>query len=379
MIENLSSGRFRERARQPTPLAKLSRGEMPELPTRAPTVSVIIPCFNYGHFLRDCVESVVHQRGVRVEVTIVDDASTDGSAEVAQELVGHYPQVQLIRNPRNIGHVKTFNRGWAVASGEFVVRLDADDMLTPDSLSRATALFDAHANVGLVYGNPLHFETPHPPSPRTTLDGWTIWSGSDWVAHRCRKAVNCITTPEAMIRADVMREVGGLRTELKFAQDMEMWLRVAAVSDVGHVDGPDQAFHRDHPASMSATVGSGLLTDLQERRRVFELLFDGPGGKLADAGRMQRAWRRALAIEALDSACRTYDRGRVVPQDVDDLVAFALSTYPDAGQLREFHALNHRKVVGNSLSQFVPSYFFSAVRRRLVLELAHRTWSRTGL
>ena len=111
------------------------RAPMPELaPGRRPQVSVIITCYNYGRFLPDAVNSALSQEHVEPEIIVVDDASTDDSANVAERLARNDPRVAVIRHDRNTGQVEAFNEGLAAASGEFIVRLDADDLLTPGSL-----------------------------------------------------------------------------------------------------------------------------------------------------------------------------------------------------------------------------------------------------
>jgi glycosyltransferase involved in cell wall biosynthesis len=116
------------------------------------TVSVIIPCYNYGRFLRQCTESVLSQEGVDVSVLIIDDASPDGSAEVADELGRRESRLQVIRHAENKGHIATYNEGLAWATGDYLLLLSADDYLTPGSLARAAAIMDARPGVGLVYG-----------------------------------------------------------------------------------------------------------------------------------------------------------------------------------------------------------------------------------
>ncbi|MEV6343179.1 glycosyltransferase family 2 protein [Actinoplanes sp. NPDC051851] len=346
---------------------------------RLATVSVIIPCYNYGHFLPDSVPSVLSQHGVEVEVVIVDDRSTDDSAEVAQRYADADPRVRLVRHEVNQGHVAAFNSGLAVATGEFIVRLDADDLLTPGSLVRAVALFDAHPSVGLVYGHPHHFTTDRPPAAQTEMRGWTVWSGRDWIAERCRRGINCITTPEAIVRGSVVERIGPLSPRLEFAQDMEYWLRVAAVSDVGRIDGADQALHRDHAASMSVTTGSGLMLDLRERRTVFDVLFDGPGGDLPDAAELHDLSRRTLAAEALQDASHAYDRGHTGEVDVDAFVDFALETFPQARTLPQWRALQRRRMVGARVAPLMPTFAASVVWRRAQREVRERRWVRAGI
>jgi glycosyltransferase involved in cell wall biosynthesis len=348
-------------------------------PSRVPRVSVIVPCYNYGHFLPESVPSALTQQGVDVEVIIVDDASTDDSAAVAEKFANLDPRVKVVRHDANTGHVVAFNDGLAVATGEFIARLDADDLLTTGSLARASALFDAFPSVGLVYGHPRHFHTSPAPVGRTAVRGWTVWSGRDWIAERCRLGVNCITTPEAIVRASVTELVGPLSTRLKFAQDMENWLRHAAASDVGRIDGPDQALHRDHPASMSMTTGSGWLLDLRERRTVFEVLFDGPGGRLTGADKLHDTARRALAAQALRLMTHSYDRGLTAGLDIDEYIDFALATYPAARSLPEWRALQRRRRAGPRASRVMPTFAANVVWQRVRREARYRRWVRAGV
>nr|MDT0658398.1 glycosyltransferase family A protein [Micromonospora sp. DSM 115978] len=346
---------------------------------RTPRVSVIIPCFNYGHFLPESVGSVLAQAGVEPEVVVVNDCSTDGTAEVLNRLARDESRVIAVHNRENHGPCVAYNDGLAVATGEFVVRLDADDLLTPGSLDRAVKLFDHFPEVGLVYGHPRHFHGDVPEVGRNEVEGWTVWSGEDWIAERCRRGVNCITTPEAVIRSAVYREIGPWDTRMRYACDMEIWMRAAAVSDVGRIDGAVQALHREHAASVSVNAGSGRRTDLLERRIAFDVLFEGPGGKLARAEELHRTARRALAVEALESACHAYDRGRTAVEPVDWYVEFALETYPQARQLPEWRGLQRRRRVGPRLAPLVPGFAASVVRRRLRNDARRRAWLRHGI
>ena len=111
-------------ARVPAPVPDMASG-------RHPKVSVIIPCYNYGRFLPEAVKSALSQERVETEVIIVDDASTDDSGAVAERFARSDPRVTVIRHERNAGHIVAFNDGYAMATGELLARLDADDLLTP--------------------------------------------------------------------------------------------------------------------------------------------------------------------------------------------------------------------------------------------------------
>jgi hypothetical protein len=353
------------------PVSDLAKG-------RVPRVSIVISCYNYGHFLPNSIGSALAQEGVEPEVIVVDDASTDDSASVAQHFADADPRVAVLRHRQNSGPMIAFNDGYAVATGEFIVRLDADDLLTPGSLARSVALFDAFPSVGLVYGHPRHFTTTTPPEPRVGPPrSWSIWSGVDWVAERCRRGCNVITTPEVIIRASVVKQIGLLSPKLRFAHDMEMWLRTAAVSDVGRVDGPDQALHRDHPASW--TAGEGHMRDIRERREVFATFFDGLGGQLPFSDELHETAKRILAAEALEEACRAYDRGRTRTVDVDGYIAFALETHAGARNLPEWRALERRRWVGPAAAPYTPIFFPRIIRRGLQYRFGYWRWTKTGL
>jgi glycosyltransferase involved in cell wall biosynthesis len=113
-----------------------------------PTVSVVIPCYNAARWLPDTVASVAAQRGVDCEVIVVDDGSTDGSAEVVRRLC---PDARLIRTP-NQGASATRNLGTSHVSGEFVQYLDADDQLAPDKLRAQLAALE-RSGADVAYGD----------------------------------------------------------------------------------------------------------------------------------------------------------------------------------------------------------------------------------
>jgi glycosyltransferase involved in cell wall biosynthesis len=153
------------------------------------TVSVFVPCYNYGRFLPDSVGSVLSQDGVDVEVLIIDDASTDDSSEVGASLAASDPRVSYVRHARNLGHIATYNEGIDWASGDYLALLSADDMLTPGALKRAAYLMDRHPAVGFVYGGVVKFHSsssaPSVRSPSVSRQ-WRVVDGHKWLhRHAC--------------------------------------------------------------------------------------------------------------------------------------------------------------------------------------------------
>jgi len=283
------------------------------------TVGVVIPCYNYARFLRQAVDSVLTQEEVRVDVVIVDDASTDDSLTVARALASQDSRVRVFANVTNEGAVATFNRGLAEVHGEFLVRLDADDLLTPGSLKRAVAVMQHIPSVGLVHGHPIHFAGTAHPRARETVDSWTVWRGQDWLAARCIDGTNTITSPEVVMRRSIVNVVGG-QNPLAHTHDMEMWLRVASASDVARINGADQAWHREHPGSLSTRAEEPLVI-LGEIRDAFDTLFSAVGSSIDNAEELHQLAHVAVATEAMDQAARIIDRGQT--SGAADLCAFA--------------------------------------------------------
>ncbi len=239
---------------------------------RCPLVSVVVPCYNYGHYLLDCVKSVLDQQDVRVDVLIIDDASPDGSAEVASRFAAQDNRVRTICHDTNKGHIATYNEGLAQARGDYAVLLSADDLMTPGCLSRATALMEAHPSVGLTYGFSVDLTDAELPPARTDATSWIIWQGHKWLAHRCKTGQNVLRSPEAVMRTSLLHQFGGYRADLPHSGDFEMWMRAATVSDIGFIGGADQAYYRIHSNNMHHT-SFDLYADVRERLRAFDHIF----------------------------------------------------------------------------------------------------------
>src|SRR3979490_235845 len=101
------------------------------------SVDVIVPCYRYGKFLRQCVESVLTQEGVAIRVMVIDDASPDDTAEIAESLLKEDSRVSYISHKSNKGHISTYNEGIDWVSADYMLILSADDYLLPGALARA--------------------------------------------------------------------------------------------------------------------------------------------------------------------------------------------------------------------------------------------------
>jgi glycosyltransferase involved in cell wall biosynthesis len=125
-----------------------------------PPVSVIIPCFNHGAFLIDCVDSIVKQDYKELEILIVDDGSTDPTTIRCIEEIGSTRGARAIHQPRNLGPSAARNRAINEASGRYILPVDADNVLLPGAVASLVAqLQSAGEHIGYIYPNCQFFGT----------------------------------------------------------------------------------------------------------------------------------------------------------------------------------------------------------------------------
>ncbi len=357
-------------------------------------VSVLITCYNYGRFLNQCVASVLAQEGVNVRIIIIDDASTDDSAQIATALAWQDPRVRFISLPKNIGMIAAVNLGLQYVGGDYFVKLDADDMLPVGSLQRSVDFLERYPDIGFVYGRPHHFSGDVPRCAGAGHRRWTVgafvewltirgcpkftvWRGRDWLDLRYRRAHNCIRQPEAVVRCSVLKLVGNYNPNLPHTSDLEMWLRLAAISDVGRINRWDQGYYRVHPDSMQHTVNSGLLTDLIGRREAFLSEALAGSTRSSRGENLEEIVRKELSIEAVAAACAAFDEHFARSAVIEKLVQFATATFPAIVTLPQWRELESRR--SKRRSRWSLTTLISSMIRHAQHELEYLRWMRTGV
>jgi hypothetical protein len=293
------------------------------------TVDVVIPCYKYARYLRECVQSVLSQSAVTVRVLVIDDASPDDTAQVGQALAASDSRVEFRRHAVNKGHIATYNEGIEWASADYMLILSADDYLLPGSLSRAVRLMDAHPEVGFVFGKAIEIDdhgTPPGPTSMTDEAQWRVLTGLEFID--LNGSGNIVPTPTAVVRAQLQKRVGGYRAELPHSGDMEMWLRLAAHASVGIV-GAFQAVYRRHRCNMSLAYyrTEGSLPDLQARKAALDFFFQTCGSVAPDTEQLRRRLFWALSCEAIGLASTALNEGKT--EVSERLTGFALQLCPD--------------------------------------------------
>ena len=262
------------------------------------TVSVVIPCFNQGHFLRFAIESVRRQNRPVVECIVVDDGSTDDTSAVAKRL-----GVTLI-GQRNLGLSAARNAGLLAARGEFVIFLDADDELLPEAAAHGVEVLSANPGVAAAVGRCRRMDADGTPLPTTyaSVDSANMYA--EWLSN------NFVWTPgAAMFRRAALVGIGGFPAGLGPASDYAVYLRLARAGQVVY-HGHDLVRYRLHDASMSQDTALMLRSTMAVLRRE---RAETPRALLGTLRRGQATWREWYGdqiIERLRADWRSGRRGR---------------------------------------------------------------------
>lgn len=215
-----------------------------------PLVSVVIPCYNQGSYVRSAIRSAVATRAA-VEVIVVDDGSTDDTAAVASAL----PGVRLVRQT-NGGLASARNRGLQAATGEFIVFLDADDLLLPHAIDVGVRALQSDPDAVFAFGRcvmmgPEGERWPTPERPRVCGD-----------VHDALLVTNPMWTPAVvMFRREAVVHAGGFRQGFDAAADYDLYLRLTSAGRA-YDHGEVVAGYRRHPTSMSSRAARMLRETL---------------------------------------------------------------------------------------------------------------------
>ncbi len=180
-------------------------------------VSVVIPAYNAERYVGKAIESCLNQSYPPHEIIVVDDASTDGSAAVAEL----YPEpVRVIRLKENSGVSVARNRGVEVSTGNWIAFLDADDWWMPEKLERQRQCAFENPRAMLLYTGFRILPVDGP-----EYDGQFFAPREIWPMLRYRSRIHLSTV---ITRRDAFDAVGGFNSSLRIAQDWDLWLRLAA-------------------------------------------------------------------------------------------------------------------------------------------------------
>ena len=222
-------------------------------------VTFVVPSYKLGHFLAECVNSVLSQTYSDWEMLIMDDCSPDNTGEVASSF--HDPRVKHIRNEQNLGLVQNFNKGIGLSRGKYVWIISADDYLRrPYTLERYVELMEKHKNVGYIFCPVAKVEHGQETEIQPADGRNRIIRGHTFLKSLIRG--NLILAPSAMVRRECYEKMGvfpkaplwaGEELDFTWAQDWYLWCLFAMAYDVGYLAEP-MVCYRLHDLSVTSTL-----------------------------------------------------------------------------------------------------------------------------
>lgn len=218
-------------------------------------VSVVLPTFNAAGFLRQTIDSILHQAIENIDVIVVDDGSSDQTVEIARS----YGKKVSVIAQANQGVCAARNAGLAEAKGKYICFLDHDDYWYPNKLKNQLLQFQKDPELGVVYSEFLRWpanadgEFQVPDSLPLFAESDAIDQGySGWIYHLLLS--DCwVLTSSAMIKVEALAKVGAFDLKLPYSEDWDLWLRLSQQYRFTKLSYP-YVLYRQHVEQGSRTV-----------------------------------------------------------------------------------------------------------------------------
>lgn len=232
----------------------------------SPLVSVVIPCYNMGEFVMETVDSVLKQTYQNIEIIVVNDGSTDkGTVNVLSKI--NDPKIQVIHT-ENQGLPAARNNGIKIAKGEYVLPLDADDMIESTYIEKAVRVLEKNPKVGFV-------------TPWIKAFGIVEWMAERPKFDLVQSLAENMTCVASLIRKTCLDEIGGYDEKMRGGyEDWDLWIRIGAKGWEGEVVPEPLFLYRQRPDSMVRTSNKAdnrakLIRQLiSNNRELYEKFFE---------------------------------------------------------------------------------------------------------
>ncbi len=233
-----------------------------------PLVSVIVPCYNYGHFIGDALDSVLAQTFQNWECIVVNDGSRDDSLEVVSQYVKQDSRIRCV-SQENSGLAASRNVGIKLSTGRYLQFLDADDLIELQKLEFQLTFLEEHTEIDIVFGGVQFFENKSAGQPITANSEIVQSKNGDGILKQLvRQNIMVVNAP--LIRRSVTESVGDFDGEVKGIEDWDYWIRCAIKKkrfEYRYNNNTD-ALVRLHPTSMSKDSRLMLRSTLRLREKI---------------------------------------------------------------------------------------------------------------
>lgn len=215
----------------------------------SPTVSILIPSYNQGQFIRDCIDSILQQDYRPLRIHVVDGASTDDTVSVL-ESYGDCEELDWVSEPDK-GVVDAVNKGFGRVTGDIVGIQSSDDMYLPGAIRRVVNQFLGASDLGLIYGDTLKVDAEGNELLRKKTETYSL---ENLLTFR-----TWIPQPSAFFRRQMLEHCGGWDESIPYAPDTDLWIRMAYRTKV-HKINDFLSQRRMHDAQRD-TQGAKIIRD----------------------------------------------------------------------------------------------------------------------
>jgi glycosyltransferase involved in cell wall biosynthesis len=272
-----------------------------------PIVDVVVPNYQYGRYLRECISSILDQGVSDLRILIIDNASTDDSVDIARQLAARDSRIEVRARKRNLGFQASVNEGIDWATSEYFMVVCADDLLPTGALSRAIEIMEKRPEVSFAYGKYAKCRQGDAyPTIQPSTNEWRIIAGADYIKRCCCEGMDATMAP--LVRTRIHKKIGHYRPELQFSDDMEVLLRLAYFGSVAET-GDIQAIQRLHEMNISQTTWKDPVRRMLEQVAVVDSFFRNEGRDMPEAKSLHTAARRRIGASTYWAGVAQFLRG----------------------------------------------------------------------
>jgi Glycosyl transferase family 2 len=223
------------------------------------TVSVVMSVYNGARFLDEVIHSIRDQTYRNFEFVIIDDGSADATPEILARHAAADSRIRLLSQP-NRGLIDSLQRGFAAATGKYIARMDADDVAKPYRLEMQLEFLNSNPTIALVGGAIEIID-----SESKVLATVRSPSHPEELRRELREFGNAVAHPTVMFRRRALEEVGGFRRAYQYAEDYDLWLRMAEKFDLANLQEVLLSYRRHEGAVSHQHIKQQALSALCAR------------------------------------------------------------------------------------------------------------------
>lgn len=228
-----------------------------------PLVSVLLPCYNAEQYVEETIDSLLKQTYSNFEIIALNDCSTDKTLAILNELAKKDNRIKVFNNEQNLKLIKTLNKGIELCNGEFIARMDSDDIALPRRFEKQVSFFQENPDHDIVSTQFSTFKTgsdklsPHSnPIRNEELQAYLLFKSG-------------ICHPASMIRKTLFTELGfRFEEEYLHVEDYALWSKAIYKTKLANIGGEPLLLYRIHQTQVSS-----LYEDLQleNKKKVFKI------------------------------------------------------------------------------------------------------------